>query len=330
MSDSPKLSIAIITYNRVGALKQALTAIRQNTTGLPLGLFEVVISDNASEDQTEKMVNRFEGLQIRYFRNEANVGGAANVLLAAERSKGEFVLFHADDDLLCPGAVKILIHTLESFSEIGVVASSLEAFYDSRSEKPLSKLRFPSSKEILYLKKGREAFERFFLRACSLSGLVIRRNLIDIQGAKTGLASQYPQIYLIGAAVKQADAVYLAKPLMRLRLEDVRRWNYESDLMSGAIFSVLENLIREEKWGQLAKKKIVKKRIIASYGPLFTAKQNGWKKFIQIAKNLGALDEYRNSLIFWSMVMSIGLMGCRGVNFVRKLWQGPKGADVIS
>lgn len=331
MDVTPKISIAIITYNRARELKIALINIIREIRSLPDGLIEIVISDNASDDDTEQVVNAFGNRHIKYHRNEVNVGGAENVLLACARSKGEFVLFHADDDLLCENAIEVLLDMIVKHPEVGVISSSLIAFNEDEPDKPLRQLRFPSHCPILYLKKENgEALGSLFLRACNFSGLVIKRDLLDFQGARAGVESMYPQIYLVGAACKKADAIYLSEPLMKLRLERKRRWNYTTDYMSGAMFSILNSLIKDEDWGGKVRKQIIRKRILAAYGPLLTARDDSWKAFGETANGFFKVAEYRKSRLFWCMVAGIGLLGSKGIRAVRRIWNGPKGADVIS
>jgi hypothetical protein len=231
---------------------------------------------------------------------------------------------------LCTGGLEKILEVLNNNSAIGSVSSSLQAFNELEPEKPLKKLRFPSKKKILYLKNGEEAFEKIFLRSCSLSGLIFRKDLINFDKAISGVKSQYPQMFIMGEAAKKADVIYLSDPLMKLRLEEVKRWDYESDFMSEAIFSILEELTKNEKWGPDVRKKIIKKRIVAAYGPLYSAKLKNWSSFLKTVKGLLSVKEYRRDYFFFSMVIAIGILGCNGINIVRKIWKGPTGADVIS
>jgi len=61
----PLVTIGIPTYNRAdGFLKQAIkSAASQTYTNL-----EIVISDNASTDHTEKVVKNFGIVNLRYIR----------------------------------------------------------------------------------------------------------------------------------------------------------------------------------------------------------------------------------------------------------------------
>ena len=56
----PRLSICIATYNRAGLLREALT----NLTEVCDDDIEIVVSDNASPDDTQGVINSFAGRLI--------------------------------------------------------------------------------------------------------------------------------------------------------------------------------------------------------------------------------------------------------------------------
>jgi glycosyltransferase involved in cell wall biosynthesis len=73
---------------------------------------EVVVSDNASTDDTASLIEERQrlGLRLRYLRNAQNVGPDANFLQCYESASGKYVWIIGDDDLLLPGALE---HVLE-------------------------------------------------------------------------------------------------------------------------------------------------------------------------------------------------------------------------
>lgn len=74
---------------------------------------ELIISDNASPDETPSLVQDFvaQGLRLRYLRNAENIGGDANFLQCFEQARGKYVWLFSDDDLIIPGAIaKILAY----------------------------------------------------------------------------------------------------------------------------------------------------------------------------------------------------------------------------
>jgi glycosyltransferase involved in cell wall biosynthesis len=111
----PVLSIGIPTFNRAKLLRVALEAIFPQTEPYR-GQVEVLISDNASDDDTKTVIDDFEGeFSFRRFRNTSNLGPVRNMLkLATEYATGAFVWLLGDDDLLTPGAVGIVLESLRN------------------------------------------------------------------------------------------------------------------------------------------------------------------------------------------------------------------------
>ena len=102
----PLLTIAIPTYNRAACLKDLLSALADQLKDEPR--VELIISDNASPDETPSVVQDFvaRGLQVRYIRNAQNIGPDANFLQCFEAARGKYVWVFSDDDLIIPGAVE--------------------------------------------------------------------------------------------------------------------------------------------------------------------------------------------------------------------------------
>jgi glycosyltransferase involved in cell wall biosynthesis len=61
---------------------------------------EVVISDNASTDNTREIVDKYQQrLSIKYFRNPENIGPDRNIMAAAHLGRAEYVWVFGDDDI---------------------------------------------------------------------------------------------------------------------------------------------------------------------------------------------------------------------------------------
>ena len=110
----PLLSVTIPTYNREGYLAELLETLLPQFAGLAEDEAEVVISDNASEDGTRELVERFQarGLPCRYVRNAVNKGSDANFLQCMELARGQYCWVLGDDDLLEPHAIASLLSLL--------------------------------------------------------------------------------------------------------------------------------------------------------------------------------------------------------------------------
>lgn len=115
---SYKLSICIPTYNRMNYLKKALDSII-----MQLGEnndVEIVISDNASTDQTEELVNFYKKRinNINYYRQSKNIGADLNFLKVVELARGEYCWFLGSDDKLVDGALDLVLKEIDKNYEI--------------------------------------------------------------------------------------------------------------------------------------------------------------------------------------------------------------------
>jgi len=93
-----KLSICIPTYNRAAHLRTCLQRIKAFSFDFA---YEIVISDNASTDNTTEVVQEFAAdMPIRYFLRSENNGPFVNVNGTYRRAHGEYSVYVADDDRL--------------------------------------------------------------------------------------------------------------------------------------------------------------------------------------------------------------------------------------
>lgn len=119
--DSPVLSICVPTFNRARYLECLLQSISASIGELGLS-YELLISDNASEDDTADVVKCFESLlNIRYFRRPVNLGSGPNILQLYRAARGRYILYLADDDLLILSALGSHIAYLEANPDVGAV-----------------------------------------------------------------------------------------------------------------------------------------------------------------------------------------------------------------
>lgn len=317
----PSLSIVIPTFNRAQYLQENIRLIQENACDHVHDI-EVLVSDNASDDNTEQVVRIFD-VCIRYYRNAYNLGPVENTLQACERASGNFVLLMSDDDLLYRDSLPRLLDSIHRMPWVGVIASPVTVFENRSPDRMMGKLQFPGGTLDIVLRKGRQAVSGILLRATSFSGLVIRRDLLDIGGARKHARSLYPQMYLAGYAAKKADVLYLTQPLVKIRVNPVKHWNYSGDFMAGAVLDILKDLTRDEPWGREVQKEITRKRILATYGPLYSSRDHSWESFIQTARGFSTVQEYRKSFLFWCFVLGIGLLGAKGIERIRKIWRGP-------
>jgi len=117
-----KLSIAIPTYNGSPYIRGALDSIISQLEDVDEEV-EIVISDNASTDQTPEIIRGYQNKYpfIKYFCNEENVGPDRNYDLAVRRAKGEFVWLFSDDDRIRDGGIRRVIEVINKHPNIAAI-----------------------------------------------------------------------------------------------------------------------------------------------------------------------------------------------------------------
>lgn len=113
------VSVGLPVYNGARHVERAIRAVlRQTLTDI-----ELVISDNASTDATDTICRRLadEDQRIRYFRNQTNLGAAANFNKVFRESRAPFFKWLGHDDFLDPKALEKALAVLEGNPEVSIV-----------------------------------------------------------------------------------------------------------------------------------------------------------------------------------------------------------------
>lgn len=112
---TPKVSIGLPVFNGENSLRLALDSLLAQTTSD----FELIISDNASTDQTESICRIYaeKDGRIRYFRQDVNLGAEANFLFVLERSVGKYFMWAGADDIRSPDFIALNCEFLEKNSD---------------------------------------------------------------------------------------------------------------------------------------------------------------------------------------------------------------------
>lgn len=119
----PILSICIPTWNRDQYLKVGLDRLEEQIKYICPDDIEIFVSDNCSSDNTKSVVKEFidKGIQIKYNRNNENIGMDRNFHTCMKLSKGKFIWLLGDDDYLVKGALNKIINLLKEYPSIGLL-----------------------------------------------------------------------------------------------------------------------------------------------------------------------------------------------------------------
>lgn len=97
LKNAPLVSIGMPVYNGERYIKEALDSLLSQT----FNDFELIISDNASTDATEKICLEYadKDKRIRYIRQRQNKGPLVNFNYVLSHAKGEYFMWAAADDV---------------------------------------------------------------------------------------------------------------------------------------------------------------------------------------------------------------------------------------
>ena len=105
-------SVIIPTYNQGSLLKKAISSVLSQT----FQDYEIIVVDDLSKDQTQKIVQEFNNDKIIYkkMNNNKNIGKSRNE--GIRLSKGQWIAFLDSDDLWYPKRLKIDVGSLSDKS----------------------------------------------------------------------------------------------------------------------------------------------------------------------------------------------------------------------
>jgi len=103
------ISVIIPTRERAQYLKYSL----QTALAIPDKNIEIIVSDNASTDETPDMLQAIEDPRLRHIRTDRRVSMRQNFQFALDHAKGDYVIFFGDDDGILPKQFSALRRILE-------------------------------------------------------------------------------------------------------------------------------------------------------------------------------------------------------------------------
>ncbi len=125
-SKNPKISIGLPIYNSQKFIRKRLENILSQT----FSDFELIISDNASTDDSVKICKEFmeKDLRIKLYVQNENIGQFNNYNFILNHVLGKYFIWIAADDLLSPKFLEKNFNVLEADKKIVTSVSKLKMF----------------------------------------------------------------------------------------------------------------------------------------------------------------------------------------------------------
>ncbi len=123
---TPRLTIAIPTYNRVDLLPKALnSALAQTSREI-----EILVSDNGSKDGTPEYLATVQDPRLRKLRRETTVPRAQHGTLIFQQVRTEFILCLSDDDYIEPEFAEQVLKLFDKHPQLSFVYTGCIEHYD--------------------------------------------------------------------------------------------------------------------------------------------------------------------------------------------------------
>lgn len=132
---NPTLSVVIPTYNRSELLKETIQSVLNQT----FKGYELLVVDDGSSDDTEKVVKEFNDPRVKYLYKE-NGGQSSARNLGIYHSKGEWIAFLDHDDLWHKDYLKRMFkHITNLDDEIKVIYTQVKGLLKNKQLIPYAK-----------------------------------------------------------------------------------------------------------------------------------------------------------------------------------------------
>ncbi len=212
----PSVSICIPNYNQGRYLGQAVeSALAQTHADV-----EVIVSDNASTDETAAVMNRFSDPRLRVVRNPRNIGMVANFNQVIRLANAPLVKFLCADDVLEPECVARMVSVAERFPAVGLVSVG-RLLIDEEGRVIASRAK--SGSEVV---RGHDVLARVHRAGNEIgnpSQVMVHRKVLDVVGGFDPDYGAYMNdwdLWLRCAEIR--DVGFVGEPLVRVRLHQVQ------------------------------------------------------------------------------------------------------------
>lgn len=314
------LSVCIPVRNNINLFRLSLLTAAESIKGFE-DKVEIVIGDNASEDDLESFINnmkyKYPKLNIIFSRNLVNIGLAKNFLNVVKHAKGKFVWIIGSDDFIFPDSIERIINIIESQVEIQFIGLNFANIEISKIDlnivDSLNSNIFNEFSEFISFNKfaTKMANEIYVddlvdpslnsvMLGSMMASIFERRiwnqldfNLFRVEETFENLESIYPHIVVFANKFISRKAVYIFEPTILVG-DGARSWGGDS-LDNGSLLFIYTVIFTEIV--KLYKKNGIKKRILKKCNQYSSFTAGYYLPIVVIRKHVSKnTDEYLNKI----------------------------------
>lgn len=119
-----KLSVIVLTFNTAKlTLACVASLIKKYDVQISKGYMEIIVTDNASSDNTIESLKKIRGIKI--LQNKENFGFSKGNNLAAKKASGEYIVFlNSDVEVLDDGFLR-MVEFIDKNPKVGILGGKL-------------------------------------------------------------------------------------------------------------------------------------------------------------------------------------------------------------
>ena len=200
------VSAIITTHNRADLLKKAIESVKSQT----YSDLEIIVVDDASDDNTEKMCRSIKGISYIRISKEESRGGNYARNVGIKNAKGEYVAFLDDDDRWEPRKIEMQVKVLDNNKDIGMVYTGL--YVDTEKKGFNYVILFDENARGNLVEKG-----LFWKPICSTSAMLVRKNILEEIGYFDEKVRYWQEYELTLRLIQRCNVELINEPLVIYR-----------------------------------------------------------------------------------------------------------------
>ena len=255
------IDILIPTYNGSTCIVETIKSILSQD----FKDFRILVCDDASKDDTVKIIESIKDSRIIILKNKINFGYSKNLERARQQATAKFIYLMGQDDIMAKHTLKNTIHAFKLSKNIGAVTRPY-FWFDKNIKTPVrakNQLN-PKKDTIVKITDSPKKVIRVFETLDQLSGLAYRREFMDIPFHP----DIFPcHIYPFASIFKKHPIVFLKDYNIAVRIASSQTRSLSSIYEKSPLLSWVEMVksVYSEKKYQKVQKYLIKNFITKNY-----------------------------------------------------------------
>ena len=297
------IDILIPTYNGSACIIDTVKSIlSQNYKN-----FRILICDDASKDDTLKIIKQIKDERIVIVENKVNFGYSKNLERARQYATAKFIYLMGQDDIMAKNTLKNTIKAFNLSKNIGAVTRPY-FWFDKNINMPVraKKQLNPKKDTIVKITDSPQKVIRVFETLDQLSGLAYRRDFMDLPFHP----DIFPcHIYPFASIFKKHPIVFLKDYNIAVRIASSQTRSLSSIYTKSPLLSWIEmvKFIYSEKKYEKIQKYLIKDFITKNYVGLVQLKN--YAKYKYFLREIWYLIKF-NWLNIFSPSFWVFSLGC--------------------